>query len=80
MFIIIFRRITHSFESIQSRYVQKGDSSKVQDQTVDINCRNADVGRKLGVPVDASRKVFEVNWLVQVLHVAFIFGFSDGSI
>lgn len=63
---------THSFEPLQSGDVQEGDSSKVQDQAVEVQSGDNNVSRKLGVPVDPGRKVLEVSRQVQLLHVALI--------
>ena len=63
---------THSFEPLQSRDVQEGDGSKVQDHAVEVHSGDSDVGRKIYVPVDATRKVLEVNWQVQFLRVTVI--------
>lgn len=48
---------THRFQTLQSRDVQEGDGSEVQDQAVDVHPRNDDVGGKLGAPVDAGVNV-----------------------
>lgn len=70
---------THCSQSLQSRDVQEGDSSKVQDKAVDVHFRNHYVGWKLSVPVDPGRKVLKVSGQVQLLHVALILWFPDWS-
>lgn len=70
---------TYSFELLQSRDVQERDGGEVQDQTVEINSGHYDVGGELSIPINVNGKVLEVRGQVQLLQVAVIPLFTDGS-
>lgn len=52
---------THSFKALQSGNVQKGDSSEIKDQAVEVYFWDRDVSREVSIPIYPHRKVFKVS-------------------
>lgn len=64
-------KVFYRFKTLECRYIDEGDSREIQDQTVDVDRRDRDVGRQFWVPVHLDWEIWVVYGLVKILHAAF---------